>query len=104
MTNSFRNYLARGVIYLSGILSVLMCYKSSRAQIITNTFPQYQIYTMPAGYVGPSTTNDVITNCDMLEDPAGAIKSVAWSSMNIGPGYPGSNMCQFMVEDYAGNR
>ncbi|MEO6833623.1 MAG: hypothetical protein ABI169_15560, partial [Chitinophagaceae bacterium] len=58
---------------------------------------------MPSLYAAPTTNEDVVTNCDMLQDPQGVIKAATWSAMKGGPTFPGSNICQFMVEDYNGN-
>ncbi|MBS1614683.1 MAG: T9SS type A sorting domain-containing protein [Bacteroidetes bacterium] len=77
---------------------------SGWAQIVTNTYPQNRFYIMPTGYANPGTNWDVLTNCDMLEDPQGDMKTGAWSMANtVSVGYPTNNMCQFMVEDYNGN-
>ncbi len=75
-----------------------------RAQYVTNTYSQNPFYTMPSKWGQPGTVEDLITNCDMLEDPSGDLLAVAWSLENRRSGWPGTNMCKFMVEDWMGNQ
>ena len=78
MKKKFTNYRrGNAILFLSFLLLCLgMSRQNLRAQIVTNTFSQYLFYTMPSGYAVPTTVNDVNTNCDMLQDPAGAIETL----------------------------